>query len=67
MRQVAEKYPTTRDLLRDSPGGSPDFEVIDKLYENENRTTYMMSYCRLSKFKHPYKNSFLTPCKTALR
>ncbi|KAK6631198.1 hypothetical protein RUM43_014294 [Polyplax serrata] len=58
--EVAEKYPTTRELLRDSPDGSPDFEVIDKLYENENRTTYMMSYCRLRDYDSKTKRDRTT-------
>ena len=49
--QVLELCPSLEIYLKKECGGNPvDFDMIDKIYDDENRTVYMISYCKLSNF-----------------
>ncbi|EEB11076.1 hypothetical protein Phum_PHUM087080 [Pediculus humanus corporis] len=50
-KKVLELCPSLEIYLKKECGGNPvDFDMIDKIYDDENRTVYMISYCKLKDF-----------------
>lgn len=47
VEEICKKYPAAKRVLADPPYGPLNYDVIDKIYDDENRTTYMHAYCKI--------------------